>query len=147
MASPKPTDQKVYDAVVAKVKAAVQKWPSAYASGMVVKEYKRVMAELGRAPYLEAKGTEKKKTVDDTPLARWYKEMWVDIATGKPCGAVRGLGPGAGYYPTCRPSVRVSANTPVTVGELTAAQRRRAIAAKQVLRERHVDFLALAGRR
>lgn len=133
----KPADQKVYDAILAKVKAAVQKWPSAYASGMVVKEYKRVMAERGRAPYLEAK----KADDDARPLARWYKEKWVDIATGKPCGAVRG--PGAGYYPTCRPSVRVSANTPVTVGELTAAQRRRAIAAKQVLRERHVDFLAL----
>jgi hypothetical protein len=143
----KPADQKVYDAVVAKVKAAVQKWPSAYASGMVVKEYKRVMAERGRAPYLEKKKSDKSEKGDDArPLARWYKEKWVDIATGKPCGAVRGLG-AAGYYPTCRPSVRVSENTPVTVGELTAAQRRRAIAAKQVLRERHVDFLALAAGR
>jgi hypothetical protein len=125
----KPTNQKIYDEVVTRVKASVNRWPSAYASGMVVREYKRLMAIRGEAPYIE----ENKPT---TSLARWYKEKWIDIATGKPCGSVRS----ASFYPTCRPSVRVSAQTPKLASELTAAQRRKAILAKQSAREGRITF-------
>mgnify|MGYP005657390797 CR=1 FL=1 len=36
----KPTKPELYARIKAKVKARVKKWPSAYASGQVVREYK-----------------------------------------------------------------------------------------------------------
>ena len=129
----RPTNQKIYDEIVAQVKTRVQRWPSAYASGMVVKEYKRIMATRNEALYVESAS-------DTKPLARWYKEKWIDIATGAPCGSTRT----AVHYPTCRPSVRIDEHTPVLASELTTAQRARAIKIKQAIRERHVDFQAAA---
>jgi|TARA_S200002703_G_scaffold85525_1_gene73792 hypothetical protein len=42
MARNVPTDKAKYARATAKVKARVKKWPSAYASGQVVQEYKRM---------------------------------------------------------------------------------------------------------
>ena len=36
----KPNNPKLYARIKAKVKARVKKWPSAYASGQLVREYK-----------------------------------------------------------------------------------------------------------
>ena len=36
----KPNNPKLYARIKAKVKAMVKKWPSAYASGQLVREYK-----------------------------------------------------------------------------------------------------------
>jgi hypothetical protein len=44
-------------------------------------------------------------------LTRWFKENWVDVKTGKPCGRQKGEKRG---YPACRPSKRVSSKTPKT---------------------------------
>ena len=55
-------------------------------------------------------------------LTRWFKEKWVDVKTGKPCGRSKGEKRG---YPACRPSKRVSSKTPKTVGEMTAAEKAR----------------------
>ena len=55
-------------------------------------------------------------------LARWFKENWVDVKTGKPCGRKKGEKRG---YPACRPKNRVSSKTPKTVGEMSAAEKAR----------------------
>ena len=55
-------------------------------------------------------------------LTRWFKENWVDIKTGKPCGRQKGEKRG---YPACRPSKRVSSKTPKTTGEMTASEKAR----------------------
>ena len=55
-------------------------------------------------------------------LTRWFKENWVDVKTGKPCGRSKGEKRG---YPACRPSKRISNKTPKTVGEMTAAEKAR----------------------
>ena len=55
-------------------------------------------------------------------LTRWFKENWVDVKTGKPCGRSKGEKRG---YPACRPSKRISSKTPKTVGEMTAAEKAR----------------------
>ena len=55
-------------------------------------------------------------------LKRWFKENWVDVKTGKPCGRQKGEKRG---YPACRPSKRVSSKTPKTVGEMTASEKAR----------------------
>jgi hypothetical protein len=55
-------------------------------------------------------------------LTRWFKEKWVDVKTGKPCGRQKGEKRG---YPACRPSKRVSSKTPKTAGEMTASEKAR----------------------
>lgn len=112
---PTPTDPKLWAKARARVKARVAVWPSAYASGQLVQEYKRMGGGFTGA-----------KAGSD--LARWYKERWVDVcewpkpvACGEPGGA----------YPYCRPSVKASAKTPVTVQALTPAQRRELCAKKR----------------
>ena len=61
-------------------------------------------------------------------LDRWFKEKWVDVKTGKPCGRQKGESRG---YPACRPSKRISSKTPKTRSELTEAETRRFIKEKK----------------
>ena len=55
-------------------------------------------------------------------LTRWFKENWVDVKTGKPCGRKKGENRA---YPACRPSKRVSSKTPKTTKEMSAAEKAR----------------------
>ena len=55
-------------------------------------------------------------------LTRWFKENWVDVKTGKPCGRSKGEKRG---YPACRPSKRVSSKTPKTTGEMSKSEKER----------------------
>lgn len=113
-----PTDSKLYAKIKAKVKARVQRWPSAYASGQVVQQYKTAFAAKhpGKQPYT----TKKPKS---SPLERWYRERWVNLCKPKkgggymPCGRQQMKG----NYPFCRPSKRISKDTPTTVDELVRA--------------------------
>ena len=50
-------------------------------------------------------------------LTRWFKEKWVDVKTGKDCG--RGKDEKGRPYPACRPSKRVSSETPKTRSEMS----------------------------
>ena len=64
----------------------------------------------------------KKSTKTKGGLDRWFKEDWVDVKTGKPCGRQKGEKRG---YPACRPSKRVSSKTPKTTGEMTTSEKAR----------------------
>ena len=55
-------------------------------------------------------------------LDRWFAEKWVDVKTGKPCGRQEGENRA---YPACRPSRRVSSETPKTSSELSSAEREK----------------------
>ena len=55
-------------------------------------------------------------------LTRWFKENWVDVKTGKPCGRQKGE---KRVYPACRPSKRVSSKTPKTTKEMSPAEKAR----------------------
>lgn len=112
----KPADATLYARVVADAKARFDVWPSAYASGWVVRRYK---ALGGR--YKDNKDA--KKGVAAKPLARWFREEWVDacaLPRVVPCGRPKATG--NDDYPYCRPRKRVSPKTPKTIGELTAAE-------------------------
>jgi predicted NAD/FAD-binding protein len=65
-------------------------------------------------------------------LRRWFAEKWTNQQNGKtkPCGEYEGKG-----YPKCRPSKRVSKDTPRTWSELSSKERRKAIADKQKSKE------------
>jgi hypothetical protein len=66
-------------------------------------------------------------------LRRWFKEKWVDISRKKngkhpPCG--RGEAKDS-KYPKCRPSVRVSSETPETSGEMSKEEKKKAVRQKR----------------
>lgn len=71
-----------------------------------------------------------RKTKKGADLKRWFKEEWIDVRSGKPCGRQPGEKRGTPY---CRPSKRVSSRTPVTAGELTSAQKKKKVAEKKSL--------------
>lgn len=89
------------DACYKKVKAQYDVFPSARASQAIAKCRK-------------ASGNVK-KSEEGTSLKRWEKEKWVDTRTGKACGA-------GGKNEYCRPSKRVSAQTPKTKSEISPSK-------------------------
>ena len=136
---PTPTNAVEYAKIVERVKRRVARWPSAYASGMVVREYKSAMAASGRPAYTDAA-----PKTGSTGLTRWFAEKWIDIRTGRPCG--RAHTPG-GYYPTCRPSRRVTADSPVTADEISAKNKLEMIRQKQRARSNTVLYTATRRRK
>ena len=71
-----------------------------------------------------------RETKKGADLKRWFKEKWVDVRSGKPCGRQEGEKRGTPY---CRPSKRVSERTPVTASEMSVSQKRSKIAEKKKL--------------
>ena len=112
----RPVDSNLYQKIKLRVKTTVARWPSAYASGQVVQQYKRAFAKKypNKNPYTTSKSK-------SSALTRWYKEKWVDLCRPikKNKYATCGRGQLTGKYPFCRPSKRVSKNTPMTVSEIT----------------------------
>jgi hypothetical protein len=53
-------------------------------------------------------------------LDRWFAEKWVDVKSGKACGRQEGENRA---YPACRPSKRVSSQTPKTSSEMSPAEK------------------------
>ena len=66
-----------------------------------------------------------RKSKKGLALKRWFKEKWIDVRTGKPCGRRKGEKRGTPY---CRPSKRISSKTVKTAGEMTAAEKRQKMA-------------------
>ena len=92
---------------------------SAYRSGVLVKEYKQRFREkygTRRQPYLGKKATKK-------GLGRWFREKWANQR-----GEI-GYKHKSDIY---RPTRRVTAKTPVTHKELSAARVRRARRTKRI---------------
>jgi len=132
MSKPVPSDQKLYDRIKARVKSSAKsRWPSAYLSGQVVREYKAAMEKRGKKPYKS--GSPSKKS---SSLKRWYSENWIDISTGKPCGAAKTKG----YYPTYRPKKKITEDTPRTARSLSAEQKKRMIKLKQKAKGKTVHY-------
>lgn len=113
---PQPAFPSLYARVRNAVKRRVARWPSAYASAQLVRQYKAsVAARYGAdaAAYVDDDDDDARK------LSRWFREKWVNISTMKPCGSVKT----ASYYPVCRPE-RVAKR-------LTASQIADAVERKQ----------------
>jgi len=99
------------DACYKKVKAQYDVFPSARASQAIAKCRK----ESGSV----------RKSEKGTSLKRWQNEKWVDTKSGKPCGA-------GGKNEYCRPTKRVSAQTPKTKAEISPSK----LAAKKAEKSR-----------
>jgi hypothetical protein len=83
------TDKELHSRAVAAAKSKFKVWPSAYASGYVVQQYKRMYKEKHGSMSGAFKSDGQEIYADD--LDKWFKEKWVRIgANGEimgPCGA------------------------------------------------------------
>jgi hypothetical protein len=131
-----PLDQQLYDEVKELVKSRVKVWPSAYASGQLVKEYKKIFSEIygpDISAYLASDGASNNKNSrssgksGNSMLSRWFDEVWVNVCEKDeygnymPCGRISS-NLEKGSYPYCRPLYRISENTPKTVQEFTSEE-------------------------
>lgn len=121
----KPTNMALYNRVKAQAKRKFRAWPSAYASGWVVKEYKRRGGKYSGARRSRSRG-----------LGRWYAEKWINVcklpkkvACGRPKS--NNLAKWKREYPYCRPSKRITSGTPRTASTLSKAQIRRRCSRKR----------------
>lgn len=97
---------------------------SAYKSAWIVREYKK------RGGEFEGKPSPKEG------LKRWFKEKWEDVSRpGEPCGRPS-ASPSASPYPLCRPTVRVSRDTPKLKSEIGAKKLEKANKEKQKIKEK-----------
>lgn len=71
-----------------------------------------------------------RKTKKGADLKRWFKEDWKDVSTGKPCGRTKGDGRGTPY---CRPSKRVTSETPKTSKEMSSSEKSKKVKEKKSL--------------
>ena len=99
-------------------------WPSAYASGWLVKEYKR------RGGTYKGKKPSKKKG-----LGRWFEEEWINVCylpKKIKCGRPKtSLNSWKKNYPYCRPLKRISKGTPVTSKQLSKKEIKKRCSMKK----------------
>jgi hypothetical protein len=142
----KPNDAKLYAKVKAEAKKRFDVWPSAYASGWLVKEYKRQFAQKhgsSKNPYAGGTArrnkTRKSGRENGGSLSRWFQEDWRNVCEKnsrgqyKPCGRQRSSG---GKYPYCRPRKRISSATPKTIDEMSSAEISRMCRRKRQVESR-----------
>ena len=112
-------DRALYEEIYTRLKRNLRgrRW-GAYTSGRLVQEYK---ARGGR--YRGGQGATK-------GLSRWFREKWIDVCTGQPCGRRRGKRSRSRPFPYCRPTVRVSSRTPRLASHVSARERGRLCALK-----------------
>lgn len=110
-----PLNKELYEKAKQIVYARYAK-PSAYRSGALVKLYK----EMGG----KYKDDDKKKSIDDKPLKRWFEEQWSDINPSKTSTS----------YPVYRPTKRITEKTPTTKDELSKKRIKEQSKLKQTIK-------------
>ena len=107
---------------------------SIYRSSWIVREYKK-------------RGGMYSGTIEkNTGLHRWYKENWIDLnrpnkdGTYQKCGRSNANDPTT-KYPLCRPSKRITKETPKTYKQLTPSSIQKAKKDKaKVTYKKHISF-------
>ena len=118
-----PLDMKLYNKVKSIAKKKFKVWPSAYASGWVVKEYKR------------RGGLYSGKNPNKDGLQRWFTEEWINVCElpkkvkcGRPNTDLKNW---KKEYPYCRPLYKITHNTPKTVSKFSKKQLKKLCKSKR----------------
>jgi hypothetical protein len=110
-----PVNKTLYNKVKSQAKRKFKKWPSAYGSAWLVKEYKRQGGKY--------RGGVKSKS---SGISRWMEEKWIDVCKlPKKVKCGRSKLSNSNWkkkYPYCRPSIRVNSQTPVLASKLGKKQ-------------------------
>jgi hypothetical protein len=125
----KPVNTKLYNRLKTKIKARSKVWPSAYASGQLVRAYK----SKGGTYKCARKNAFSFYRCSFGSLDRWFKEKWVNVCKPKGKGyAVCGRSKSSRKrYPYCRPLKRINSQTPKTVGEIGKAKIKKMCSKKR----------------
>ena len=105
-----PKNMKLYNKIKSEAKRKFKVWPSAYASGWVVKQYK------------SQGGKYSGKKSSSIGISRWYKEKWINVCKlpkKVSCGRTKLSSKWKRNYPYCRPSIRITSKTPKLASELS----------------------------
>ena len=134
-----PTNKKLYIKIKSEAKRKFKVWPSAYASGWLVREYKRLGGKyktLSRKSHVRSymrfheKININRKNKDG--LSRWFAEKWIDtckLPSIVPCGR-KSASISKRKYPYCRPLYKINSNTPETAEHLSINQIRKRCTSK-----------------
>jgi hypothetical protein len=107
---PEPINKDLYANVKKKIMASYKK-NSAFASGAIVKEYKRL-------------GGKYKEDGKSRPLERWFDEKWIDI---NPVIGVKN----DKAYPVFRPTIKVNSKTPTILQDIPIERLKQQYRLKQ----------------
>ena len=100
----KAANKTLYKAVVEEAKEKFDRWPSAYASMWVQREYQRRGGEYNKK--------------SDGELKNWRDERWVQVLELLKDGKIVVCGDSNKTTKACRPINRVDESTPITLQEL-----------------------------
>jgi hypothetical protein len=119
---PEPKNEKLYANVKKKIMKSYKK-PSAFASGAIVKEYKRL-------------GGKYEKDGKEPKLKRWFEEKWVNVNP-----ILNKNDPDA--YPLFRPTKKINSKTPTLLQEVPKARLQQLYKLKQKIKgdENLPDFI------
>jgi len=119
---PTPTNKKLYEKVKEEAKKKFKVWPSAYASGWLVKEYKR------------RSGKYSGRKTSSSGISRWYKEKWINVCKlpkKVSCGRSKLSKTWKKNYPYCRPSIRVNKSTARISSEISMKEIKKRCSRKR----------------
>jgi len=134
-----PVNLGLYNKIKSSVKSKVKRWPSAYASGQLVKMYK----QKGGQYHCSSFGNGSFGQNSFGSLDRWFKEKWINVckrsSSGKnlPCGRKKSSPNG---YPYCRPSIKISKKTPKTSFEIPNSILKKRCALKHRIKGKRLSF-------
>jgi hypothetical protein len=126
-----PSNLKLYDQVKKQADAKFLAPTSVYKSAWIIREYKKRNGTF----------TDPKPKDKSTGLKRWFLEKWVDLnRPGEACG--RKSSDLKTKYPLCRPTIKVTKNTPRLAQNIDAKTIKSANKEKQRIRETgHISFM------
>lgn len=129
-----PSNPTLYAKVKSEAKRKFKVYPSAYANGWLVKEYKR---RGGKYKSSSSRKPSKKSRKKSVGLSRWFQEKWIDVCKlpkKVSCGrsrVPRSKSKSKKTYPYCRPSKRISSKTPRTAYEISKDEIKRRCRSKK----------------
>ena len=113
----------LYNKIKSQAKKKFKTFPSAYASGWIVREYVRQGGKYSG------------KKSDKSLLQRWYKEKWIDVCKlpkKVSCGRKKLSSKNwKSKYPYCRPSKRINKSTPRTSSEISKKELKKRCSKKR----------------
>jgi hypothetical protein len=132
---PTPTNKTLYEKIKNQARKKFKVFPSAYASGWIVREYKKQGGKyLGSSRSNSgSRKSRRSKSVDG--LKRWFEEEWINVCElprivkcGRPKLSPRNW---MKNYPYCRPLKRINKSTPKTARELSKSELKRRCRSKR----------------
>ena len=119
-----PTNLSLYNKVKSEAKKKFKVWPSAYASGWLVKEYKKRGGKYRRKSHMRFSRKRGINKHNKTGLSRWFAEEWIDVCKLPnivPCGR-RSAKKSKRRYPYCRPRYKITSKSPKSASTLSIAE-------------------------